>query len=145
MAGAGRAGAGAQVDHAGDEQGGLVDTLRWYVNAVSGQQLTVTTELPAAPIKMSQEGEIVLFRLVQECLNYIVGRPGARDAHVTLSGDGTVLLQVTIHGPPPLGLPVVSSLGRLTASRSFARRHCAPVSIHFTISVIVPLLAPVST
>jgi len=46
----------------------------------------------------------VLFRLVQECLNYIVGRPGARDAHVDLSGDGTVLLKVTIHGPPPLGL-----------------------------------------
>ena len=86
------------------EQGGLVETLRWYVNAVSGQQLTVTTELPAAPIRMSQEGEIVLFRLVQECLNYIVGRPGARDAHVDLSGDGTVLLKVTIHGPPPLGL-----------------------------------------
>jgi hypothetical protein len=28
---------------------------------------------------------------------------------------------------------------------SGARNHCAPVSVHFTISLIVPLLAPVST
>ena len=42
-------------------------------------------------------------------------------------------------------LSMFTPLGKLTASRSFGRRHCVPVSIHFTISVIVPLLAPVST
>jgi len=86
------------------EEGGLVETLRWYVNAVSGQQLTVTAELPAAAIKISKEGEIVLFRLVQECLNYVVGRPGARDADIHLSGDGVVALRIAIRGPLPLGL-----------------------------------------
>ena len=86
------------------EQGGLVETLRWYVNAVSGQHLTVTAELPKKPIGISKEGEIVLFRFLQECLNYIVGRPGTRHAVVHLSGDGEVLLRVTIQGSLPPGL-----------------------------------------
>jgi len=86
------------------EQGGLVDTLRWYADAVSGQRLAVSADLPPTTIKMSKEGEIVLFRLVQECLNYIVGRTkGAREANIHLSGDGVVALQVTIHGSLPLG------------------------------------------
>ena len=86
------------------EQGGLVETLRWYVNAISGQQLTVTAKLPDKPIGTSKEGEILLFRMLQECLNQIVGRPGARKVEVHLTGDREVLLRVTIHGPMPLGL-----------------------------------------
>ncbi|MFN2570285.1 MAG: PAS domain S-box protein [Gemmatimonadales bacterium] len=86
------------------EQGGLVETLRWYVNAVSGERLEVTAELPDKPIGVSKEAEIVLFRLVQECLNFIVGRPGTRRAIVRLSGDDELSLKITIHGPLPLGL-----------------------------------------
>jgi two-component system sensor kinase len=86
------------------EQGGLVETLRWYVNAVSGQRLAVTAELPTTPIRISKEGEILLFRLLQECLNYLVGRPGTRQAVVRLTGDGEVLLQIVIQGPLPPGL-----------------------------------------
>jgi signal transduction histidine kinase len=84
------------------EQGGLVETLRWYVNAISGPRLRIAAELPDRPIRISKEGEIVLFRLLQECLNHIVGR--AHKATVRLSGDPEVLLQVTIDGPLPLGL-----------------------------------------
>jgi len=86
------------------EQAGLVETLRWYVNAVSGQRLAVTAELPDAPIGISQEGEIVLFRLLQECLNYLIGRPRIRRAVVRLSGDGEVTLQITVYGSLPPGL-----------------------------------------
>jgi two-component system NarL family sensor kinase len=88
----------------GLEGGGLVETLRWYLNAVSGQRLRVTADLPDTPIRISKEGEIVLFRLLQECLNYLVGRPGAVKAAVRLSRNGEVLLQVTVDGPLPLGL-----------------------------------------
>jgi PAS domain S-box-containing protein len=86
------------------EQGGLVETLRWYVNAISGERLHITAELPDTPIQISKEGEIVLFRLLQESLNYIVGHPGTQNAAVRLSGDSEVLLQVTADGPLPLGL-----------------------------------------
>jgi signal transduction histidine kinase len=86
------------------EEGGLVETLRWYVNAVSGQHLAITAELPTEPIGISKEGEIVLFRLLQECLNYVVGRPGTRQAVVRLSSDRAVLLQIVIQGPLPPGL-----------------------------------------
>jgi two-component system sensor histidine kinase UhpB len=86
------------------EQGGLVETLRWYANAVSGQRLNVSAELPAAAVKMSKEAEIVMFRLLQECLNYLVGRPGARDVVIRLAAKHDVVLQIIIQGPLPLGL-----------------------------------------
>jgi PAS domain S-box-containing protein len=86
------------------EQGGLVETLRWYVNAVSGQRLKIAAELPNKPIGISKEGEIVLFRLLQECLNHIVGRPGTREVLVQLTGNSKVVLRITINGPLPLGL-----------------------------------------
>src|SRR3954469_6725299 len=93
------------------EQGGLVETLRWYVNAVSGERLNVSAELPSQPVPMSREAEIVLFRLVQECLNYLVGRPGTRDAVVRLKTERTVCLEIIIHGPMPFGLQDALSSG----------------------------------
>ena len=86
------------------EQSGLVETLRWYVTAVSGKLLSVRAELPEAPIPMSTECEIVLFRLVQECLNYLVGRGGTRDVVVRVSGTDNVLVQIDITGTTPFGL-----------------------------------------
>jgi PAS domain S-box-containing protein len=86
------------------EQGGLVETLRWYAKAVSGDRLKVTAELPSAPITISKEAEIVMFRLVQECLNYLIGRPGNHEAVVRLSTHSDVLLQIAVDGPLPIGL-----------------------------------------
>src|SRR5205085_8569883 len=39
------------------EQGGLVETLRWYVTAVSGERLNVSAELPSQAVPMSREAE----------------------------------------------------------------------------------------
>jgi len=86
------------------EQGGLVETLRWYLKAVSGERLAVTAQLPKTPIRTSKEGEIVLFRLLQECLNFLVARPGTRRVVVQLSADGAVMLQLKIDGTLPMGL-----------------------------------------
>jgi PAS domain S-box-containing protein len=86
------------------EQGGLVETLRWYVNAVSGERLAVTAELPSTPITISKEAEIVAFRLVQECFNYLIGRPGTREAAVRLHAHPDIVLQIAVNGPLPIGL-----------------------------------------
>jgi PAS domain S-box-containing protein len=93
------------------EQGGLPETLRWYVNAVSAERLQVKAEVPAQPVSMPKEAEIVLFRLVQECLNYLVGRPGTRDVTVRLTAKGDVVLAIIIHGPVPFGLLDALSTG----------------------------------
>ena len=88
----------------GLEQSGLVETLRWYVNAVSGNLLNVRAELPDQPLKLSNEAEIVMFRLVQECLNYLAARPGKHEVVVGLSVQPEVRLNITITGPLPRGL-----------------------------------------
>jgi PAS domain S-box-containing protein len=85
-------------------EGGLVETLRWYVNAVSGERLAVSAKLPKTPIRMPKEGEIILFRLLQECLNHLIARPGARRVRVELSAGDAVVLKVAIDGPIPMGL-----------------------------------------
>jgi PAS domain S-box-containing protein len=87
------------------EQGGLAETLRWYVDAISGQVgFNVEADLPSVPIRTSTEGQIVLFRLVQECLSHLMGRGGPREATVRLRGNGEAKLEITIHGPLPSGL-----------------------------------------
>ena len=86
------------------EQGGLVETLRWYLKQVSGERLAVTARLPKNPIHTSKEGEIVLFRLLQECLNFLVSRPGIRRVVVELTANGVVMLQLRIDGTLPMGL-----------------------------------------
>ena len=84
------------------EQGGLVETLRWYIDAISGQVgFAVDAELPGAPVRVSKEGEIVLFRLVQECLGRMMGPSGPREASIRLTANDRVRLEITIHGLLP--------------------------------------------
>ena len=42
----------------------------------------------------------MLFRLVQECLSWVVGLHGSRHARVHLPGDGSATLEVRIEGRP---------------------------------------------
>jgi PAS domain S-box-containing protein len=87
------------------DQSGLVETLRWYVNALSSQVgLVVQADLPTTRLNVSKEGEIVLFRLVQECLSRVAGPEGARAARVQLSGNDGVTLEIRIEGRPLRGL-----------------------------------------
>ena len=81
------------------EQSGLVDTLRWYINAVSEQMGRPTeAHLPESPVKLGKEGEIVLFRLVQECLSRALDPQNVRVARVDLSVDGNASLEIRIQG-----------------------------------------------
>jgi len=93
------------------EQNGLIETLRWYVEAVSGQRVSVSLELPTKPVLVSKEAEIVLFRLVQECLNYVVGRSGTRQVVVRLKATPEAAMEIIIHGPVPPGLSDALSSG----------------------------------
>ena len=87
------------------EQGGLAETLRWYVDAISGQVgFNVDADLPSTPVRTSTEGQIVLFRLVQECLSHLMGRGGPREATIRLWAREDATLEITIHGPLPQGL-----------------------------------------
>jgi signal transduction histidine kinase len=83
------------------EQGGLAETLRWYIDAISGQVgFAVDADLSSAPVAIDKEGEIVLFRLVQECLGRMMGRGGSREASIRLDADDRARLEITIHGLP---------------------------------------------
>ena len=93
------------------EQGGLIETLRWYVKAVSGERLNVRAQLPHSVVTLAKEVEVVLFRLVQECLNYLVGRPGTREVVISIIEQPEVVLQITIEGPLPMGLRDALSAG----------------------------------
>ena len=93
------------------EQHGLAETLQWYVDAVTGDRLSVRAELPDEGVSLSKEAEIVLFRLVQECLNYVVGRPGTREVVLRLTAKPDVVLQTIINGPIPFGLQDALSSG----------------------------------
>jgi PAS domain S-box-containing protein len=81
---------------------GLADALRWYIDAISGHVgFAVEADLPTAPVPVSKEGEIVLFRLVQECFGRMMGRGGSREASIRLITDGRAQLEITIHGLLP--------------------------------------------
>lgn len=103
------------------EQGGLAETLRWYVNAVSGQVgFAVDAELPTEPIRTSTEGQIVLFRLIQECLSQLMGYSGPREASIRLRGNREVQLEITIHGGLPPHLRKDVALGNGDFGAAFA-------------------------
>jgi PAS domain S-box-containing protein len=81
------------------EQSGLADTLRWYVKALSEHMgLAIEADLPDLPVKVPKDGEIVLFRLAQECLSRALGPDGGREARVKLSVDGDATLEIRIQG-----------------------------------------------
>ena len=102
------------------EDGGLVETLRWYVQSVSGPRLNARVELPKSGVRMSKEAEIVMFRLVQACLNYLVGRPGTREVIVRLDTQRDVLMQIVVHGTLPFALKDALSSGQTEIGGGFA-------------------------
>ena len=102
------------------DESGLVETLRWYVQSVSGPRLNAKAELPASGVTMSKEADIVMFRLVQESFNYLVGRPGEREVIVRLETKGRLVLQIVIHGPPPFGLRDALSTAQTHIGGGFA-------------------------
>lgn len=91
---------------------GLLPALEWLTDDLSEQhgiaaRVVVSADLP----ELSQETQLILFRIAQEALRNVERHSGATEAVVSLHGHGTgVQLTVTDNGR---GLQVARSLGDL--------------------------------
>ena len=79
---------------------GLVPALRNLCDRIgNGTELVVHRSLPSALPRLSDEEELVIYRVAQESLTNVVRHAGATAAHVTLSQeDGVVELRVEDDG-----------------------------------------------
>ena len=71
------------------EIAGLDSALRWYVDGFSERsKIKVDLEIPADLQRLSQETELAIFRIVQECLTNIHRHSNAERAAICLRKDG---------------------------------------------------------
>ena len=79
---------------------GLVSAIKEYVEGFSDRSgLELELNLPSSFVRMAQETETALFRIVQESLSNIQRHSGSTTASICLSGDGDwVKLEVRDHG-----------------------------------------------
>lgn len=84
---------------------GLASAIRWYVDGFSERsKIRVDMEIPAEFRRLSDEMEIAIFRLVQECLTNIHRHSGSDTAFIAIrEEDHTVVVEVkdTGRGIPP--------------------------------------------
>lgn len=95
---------------------GLASALRWYVDGFSQRsKIAVELEIPQEFGRLSNETEIAIFRMVQECLTNIHRHSGSNAATIrVLEEDHKLLVEVTDTGK---GIPLekqseLSSSGR---------------------------------
>jgi signal transduction histidine kinase len=70
------------------EAAGLASALRWYVDGFSERsKIKVELEIPAEFRRLSDQMEITIFRLVQECLINIHRHSGSTTATITIRQD----------------------------------------------------------
>jgi signal transduction histidine kinase len=80
---------------------GLTSALRWYVDGFSERsKIKVELEIPSKKLsRMSDEMEIAVFRMVQECLTNIHRHSGSKTALIrVLERDHEILVEVQDHG-----------------------------------------------
>ena len=79
---------------------GLVSAVRWYVDGFSERsKIAVEMEIPTEFRRLSDEMEITVFRLVQECLTNIHRHSGSDSAKITIrEEERTVVVEVSDTG-----------------------------------------------
>jgi signal transduction histidine kinase len=79
---------------------GLASALRWYVEGFSERsKIKVELEIPAKLNRMSDEMEIAVFRMVQECLTNIHRHSGSKTALIRVyEQDHEILVEVQDQG-----------------------------------------------
>jgi PAS domain S-box-containing protein len=79
---------------------GLVSALRWYVDGFSERSnIKVDLNIPSQIGRMSDEVEIAIFRIVQECLTNIHRHSGSNTAVISLHRENDrVTVEVQDHG-----------------------------------------------
>ena len=98
------------------DETGLSDALRWYIEGLR-ERNNVEIELSITDSfgRISREIELVLFRLVQECLTNIHRHSKSKKANIRLSRDQQgILLQVEDDG---IGIPA-HKLSQIQSQRS---------------------------
>jgi signal transduction histidine kinase len=82
------------------EAAGLVSAIRWYVDGFSERsQITVSLDIPEEFGRLSDEMEIAIFRMVQECLTNIHRHSGATSATIRMhEEDQLVFIEVRDQG-----------------------------------------------
>src|SRR5271155_3178045 len=79
---------------------GLASALRWYVDGFSERsKIRVDLEVPAEFRRLSEEMELTIFRLVQECLTNIHRHSGSSTASIAISReDHRIVIEVQDEG-----------------------------------------------
>ena len=82
------------------DESGLADALRLYINGLKDRSgLDISLVVPTGFGRLPDEMELVIFRLVQECLTNVHRHSGSKKAVVRLACDGeTVSLEVQDEG-----------------------------------------------
>ncbi len=94
---------------------GLASALRWYIEGFAQRSnIQVRLELPEGWGRLSEDLEIAIFRVVQECLTNVHRHSGSATAMIRLyQSSGNAVLEVTDAGQgiPPKTLCQISSAG----------------------------------
>ncbi len=82
------------------DETGLAEALRWYIQGLTERSgLEIAFEVPADFERLSREMELVMFRLVQECLTNIHRHSGSKSAVIRIARDrDSVALEVQDEG-----------------------------------------------
>jgi signal transduction histidine kinase len=82
------------------EESGLAPALRWYVDGLQKRShLDVTLDISKTFKRPSQEEELVIFRIVQECLTNILRHSRSKTANIRLADDmNMITLEVRDQG-----------------------------------------------
>jgi PAS domain S-box-containing protein len=92
------------------DEAGLPSALRWYIEGF-GERSKIEVHLEIDPDlgRLSQDMEMTIFRVVQECLTNIHRHSGSKQAHIRVLGAGTeIRLEVRDYGK---GMPAASKNG----------------------------------
>jgi PAS domain S-box-containing protein len=82
------------------DETGLAGALRWYIQGLAERNgLEITLQVPDNFERLSREMELVMFRLVQECLTNIHRHSGSKTARIRIAHEGgSVSLEVQDEG-----------------------------------------------